>query len=106
MKHLGMNDQRQPKYITGVNEIFTVVFSGKKGSRLKYPCMNCNLTLYQDRETMWEYLMAYGILSNYNPLVHHGESVEESHRSAENEEEDNYYCLGEDMAPLAWMLCI
>jgi len=46
--------------------------------------------------------MAYGILSDYNPWVHHGESVEDSHRSVENEEEHNHYYLGKDMASLVF----
>ena len=71
MSHRGMSDRRQPEYIAGVDEFLSVAFSGKEGTQLKCPCMNCNLTLYQDQETMWEHLMAFGILSDYNPWVHH-----------------------------------
>ena len=96
-----MSDRRQPKYIAGINEFLSVAFSSKEGTQLKCPCMNCNLTLYQDQETMWEHLMAFGILSDYN----HGcliENVGESHTSVENEQEHNDYCLGEDMASLVF----
>jgi len=100
MSYQEMSDCRQLEYIVRVDEFLSVAFSGKEGTQMKYPCMNCNLTLYQGQRTMWEHLMAFGILSDYNPWVHHGEGVEESHMSVENEEEHNEYCLEEGIASL------
>jgi len=42
------------------------------------------------------------MVRDYNPWVHHEESVEETHKSVGNKEEDNHYCLREDMASLVF----
>lgn len=67
-------DRRQAKYIEGVEGFLEFAFKGKdEGAVMRCPCMDCFLSLFKDRDSMWQHLMEYGIMSAYDPWEFHGE---------------------------------
>ncbi|KAL2934905.1 Elongation factor Tu [Bienertia sinuspersici] len=77
MNHKGINDRKKLSYVAGVDSFLEFAFTGREvGAKLRCPCLNCNFQLFHDRDTMKCHLIAKGIVRDYNPWVHHGETLE------------------------------
>ena len=72
----------------GVNQFLEYAFNGKEaGIEMRYPCVHCNLCLFQKRSTIHNHLIVRGILRDYNPWIHHSESEEQAN-STDDEMDD------------------
>ena len=94
------------KYIMGVIQFLEYAFSGKEGgTEMRCPCVHCNLCLFQNRSTIHSHLIVRGMLRDYNPWIHHGESEEQAN-STDDEMDDELLDKGDalfghdDMAAL------
>ncbi|CAO2821071.1 unnamed protein product [Amaranthus hypochondriacus] len=111
MNHRGINDRRNVSYVHGITCFLEFSFKDKEvGTKLRCPCLKCNFQLFHDRRTMKNHLIGWGIVRDYNPWVHHGESVPnngindegielESYTSEDDLNADNFV-MGDDLVDL------
>ena len=106
MNHRGINDRRKHDYIARVNKFLEYAFHGKEeGTKLRCPCVNCNLCFFHNRTTIHNHLIIRGIVRNYSPWIHHGECEDETNNSDNDVEEDSLdvmdnFVIGDDMRRL------
>ncbi|XP_050215350.1 uncharacterized protein LOC126666401 [Mercurialis annua] len=86
INHKGISDRRKPDYIKGVNEFldFSFIKVGRCG-KIRCPCNICMNGKFQTRESAFNHLIVYGILTDYRKWSFHGE---ESDEELEDDEDD------------------
>ncbi|KAL2929906.1 Replicase polyprotein 1a [Bienertia sinuspersici] len=111
MNHKGINDRKKLSYVAGVDSFLEFAFTGREvGAKLRCPCLNCNFQLFHDRDTMKCHLIAKGIVRDYNPWVHHGETLEhvstsdqcqhETWMDEDDDVSDDELIVGDDLSSL------
>ncbi|KAL2925457.1 Replicase polyprotein 1a [Bienertia sinuspersici] len=112
MNHKGIDDRKQPPYLAGVDEFLNVAFAGRGDlCKLRCPCLKCNNQLYHDKITIKSHLIAWGIVSDYNPWVYHGENVDQlggsgsdgndhEHSNGEDDSNSSQHIIGDDLTSL------
>ncbi|CAO2834686.1 unnamed protein product [Amaranthus hypochondriacus] len=111
MNHRGINDRKEMTYVRGVNSFLEFAFTNKEvDTKLRCPCLKCNLQLFHDKDTMRIHLVAWGIVRDYHPWVHHGEIIDQCNIDDEGSESDtctndfhvneDTYMIGDDLNSL------
>ena len=94
-----MGDRKKPKYIMGVNQFLEYAFSGKgEGTEMRCPCVHYNLYLFRNQSTIHNQLIVRGVLRDYNPWIHHGESEGQAN-SSDDKMDDELLDKGDSLFP-------